>query len=81
MVEGARCIGKSTIVEEFAKQEYESYVQQMKAAEEQQVMESQEDLYTMELRGKDLNDLTKQFSRKLSEKMVVNPNGSFDVRA
>lgn len=30
---------------------------------------------------KDLEVLTKQFSRKLSEKMVVNPNGSFDVRA
>ena len=26
MVEGARRIGKSTIVEEFAKQEYESYI-------------------------------------------------------
>ena len=26
MVEGARSIGKSTIVEEFAKQEYESYI-------------------------------------------------------
>ena len=48
---------------------------------EQKVMESQEDLYSMELQGKDLEDLTKQFSRKLSEKMVVNPNGSFDVRA
>ena len=48
---------------------------------EQQVMESQEDLYSMELRGKDLEDLTKQFSRKLSEQMTVNPNGSFDVRA
>ena len=35
----------------------------------------------MELRGKDLNDLTKQFSRKLSEQMTVNPNGSFDARA
>ncbi len=48
---------------------------------EQQVIESQEDLYSMELQGKDLEDLTKQFSRKLSEKMVVNPNGSFDARA
>ena len=48
---------------------------------EQQVMESQEDLYSMELQGKDLEDLTKQFSRKLLEKMVVNPNGSFDARA
>ena len=48
---------------------------------EQQVMESQEDLYSMELRGKDLEDLTKQFSRKLSEQMTVNPNGSFDARA
>ena len=48
---------------------------------EQKVMESQEDLYSMELQGKDLEDLTKQFSRKLSEKMVVNPNGSFDARA
>ena len=48
---------------------------------EQQVIESQEDLYSMELQGKDLEELTKQFSRKLSEKMVVNPNGSFDVRA
>lgn len=48
---------------------------------EQTVMESQEDLYSMELKGKDLEDLTKQFSRKLSEKMVVIQNGSFDVRA
>ena len=48
---------------------------------EQKAMESQEGLYSMELQGKDLEDLTKQFSRKLSEKMVVNPNGSFDVRA
>ena len=48
---------------------------------EQKVMGSQEDLYSMELQGKDLENLTKQFSRKLSEKMVVNPNGSFDVRA
>ena len=44
-------------------------------------MESQEDLYSMELQGKDLENLTKQFSGKLSEQMVVNPNGSFDVRA
>ena len=28
-----------------------------------------------------LEDLTKQFFRKLSEKMVVNPNGGFDARA
>ena len=48
---------------------------------EQKVMESQEDLYSMELRGKDLEDLTKQFSRKMSGQMTVNPNGSFDVRA
>ena len=54
---------------------------EMRLEKEQQVMESQEDLYTMELRGKDLNDLTKQFSRKLSEQMTVNPNGGFDARA
>ena len=48
---------------------------------EQTVMESQEDLYSMELKGKDLENLTKQFSRKLSEKKVVIQNGSFDVRA
>lgn len=54
---------------------------EMRLEKEQQVMESQEDLYSMELQGKDHEDLTKQFSRKLSEKMVVNPNDSFDVRA
>ena len=54
---------------------------EMRLEKEQQVMESQEDLYSMELQGKDLEDLTKQYSRELSEKMVVNPNGSFDVRA
>ncbi len=48
---------------------------------ERQAMESQEDLYSLELQGKDLADLTKQFSGKLSEQMVVNPNRSFDVRA
>lgn len=54
---------------------------EMRLEKEQQVMESQENPYTMELRGKDLNDLTKQFSRKLSEQMTVNTNGSFDARA
>ena len=52
-----------------------------KLEKEQQVMESQEDLYSMELRGKDLEDLTKQFSRKMTGQMTVNPNGSFEVKA
>lgn len=49
--------------------------------EEQKDMESLKDIHSMEIRGKDLEDLTKQFSRKLSEQITVNPNGSFDFRA
>ncbi len=76
--------GTDPEIDKWLEQLKEKKAEQRKAEKrlenEQQVKESQKDLYSIELRGKDLEDLTKQFSRKLSEQMTVNPNGSFDVR-
>ena len=43
--------------------------------------ELEADSYKMELKGKDLADLTNQFSRQLSMQTVVTALGGFDVKA
>ena len=48
---------------------------------EQKALEVQESMHSMEIHGKDLEDLTKKFSGKLSEQTQFNSFGNFDVRA
>ena len=48
---------------------------------EQKTLEVQESMHSMEIHGKDLKDLTKKFSEKLSEQTQFNPYGNFDARA
>ncbi len=48
---------------------------------EQKALEAQESMHSMEIHGKDLEDLTKKFSEKLSEQTQFNPYGNFDARA
>ena len=44
-------------------------------------MNLEKDSYKIELKGKDLEDLTNQFSRQLSLQAGVTALGGFDVRA
>ena len=48
---------------------------------EQKALEAQGSMRSMEIHGKDLEDLTKKFSGKLSEQAQFNPFGNFDARA
>lgn len=49
--------------------------------QEQKALEAQESMHSMEIHGKDLEDLAKKFSEKLSEQTQFNPYGNFDARA
>lgn len=59
--------------------------EQMKAEkrleQEQKALEAQESMHFMEIYGKDLEDLAKKFSGKLTEQTQFNPYGNFDARA
>ena len=48
---------------------------------EQTALEAQDGMHSMEIYGKDLEDLTKKFSGKLTEQTQFNPFGNFDARA
>ncbi len=49
--------------------------------QEQKALEAQESMHSMEIHGKDLEDLAKMFSGKLTEQTQFNPYGNFDARA
>lgn len=49
--------------------------------QEQKALEVQDGMHSMEIHGKDLEDLVKEFSGKLSEQTQFNPYGNFDARA
>ena len=49
--------------------------------QEQKALEAQESMHSMEIHGKDLEDLAKKFSGKLTEQTQFNPYGNFDARA
>lgn len=54
--------------------------EEKKLEKKQEGQKLQEISYTTEFRGKDLEDLTKQFAMKLSGQMTLISGGSFDVR-
>lgn len=49
--------------------------------QEQKFLEVQDGMHSMEIHGKDLEDLAKKFSGKLSDQTQFNPFGNFDARA
>lgn len=77
--------GTDSEIDKWLERVKEKRTEQKKAEkrleQEQKERLMQDKLHLMELQGKDMDDLIKQFSKKISKQTAINISGSFDMRA
>ena len=73
LIEGARCIGKSTICEEFGKNEYESYLLIDFAKKDKEVEMYFEVKFGKQYKTTSLNNFREKYKERIGESYIIHP--------